>query len=310
MQIYDLRIFLKSYFLNLKSQELIPVLLTKIKTRDGVTLDGIYVKPNGRSKTALVWLHGLSSNFYSRQPRIKEISEMCRKTGLGYFNFNNRGHDIVNRNGSKKKALQGACFEKFEDCVFDISAVINFAKKLGYRKIILAGHSTGANKALYYAYKTKSKFIKGLILLGPISDIVAESKRVGAKKLERAIGLAKKLKTKNQFMLMPQRYGLWTIHRYLSLFNPEEKEDVFPYYNPKAGWKELRSVKIPLAIFIGSRDKHLDRPAKKLIEIFRQNAISAKSFSGIIIKGANHGFYGKEKELAQKTIKWIKRAIG
>lgn len=288
---------------------MIPVLLTKIKTRDGINLEGIVVRLKRKSKTALIWLHGLSSRFSSGQTLAKELSQKCRESGIGYFKFNNRGHDLVNRDGYGEKRLQGAGFEKFENCVLDIRAVINFAKKLGYKNIILAGHSTGANKALYYIYKTRDRAIKGLVLLGPISDIVAETKRIGKTELSQGIKIARELKKKTPRSLLPQKYGVYNAERYLSLYNPGGKEDVFPYHNPKAGWKELKSVRVPTAVIVGSRDEHSDRPAKKLVEIFAKNAKSAKSFSGIIIKNANHGFYKKEKELTKEIINWIKRAI-
>ena len=274
-----------------------------------MTLDGVYVQPRRKSKTALIWLHGLSSRFSSGQTLIKELSQGCQKNGLGYFKFNNRGHDIINRDGRGKQRLQGAGFEKFENCILDIRAVINFAKKLGYKNIILAGHSTGANKALYYLYKTRDRAIKGLILLGPISDIVAETKRIGQTELSQGVKIARELKKKNPYLLMPQKYGTYSAERYLSLYDPGSKEDVFPYHNPRAGWKELKSVRVPTIVLVGSRDEHSDRPAKKLIDIFQSKAISAKSFSGIIIKNAGHGFYKKEKELAKEIINWIKRAV-
>ena len=132
---------------------MIPVLLTKIKTREGLVLEGIVVEPRrkDKNKTAIIWLHGLSSKFYSGQTLIRELSSVCRRAGVGYFKFNNRGHDVADWENA---GMIGAGFEKFTDCVLDIRAMILFAKKLGYKDIILAGHSTGANKALYYVYKT------------------------------------------------------------------------------------------------------------------------------------------------------------
>ncbi len=201
--------------------------------------------------------------------------------------------------------MQGAGFEKFEDCILDIRPSMKLAENLGYKNTSLAGHSTGANKALYYLYKTRDRVTKGLILLGPISDIVAETKRIGKTELGKGVKIARELKKKNPRSLLPQKYGTYSAERYLSLYDAGSKEDVFPYHNPRARWKELKSVQIPTAVIVGSRDEHSDRPAKKLIEAFKQNANSTKSFSGIIIKGANHGFYKKEKELAQAVINWI-----
>ena len=283
---------------------MISVLLTKIKTRDGITLDGIYVAPKRKGKTALIWLHGLTSRFYSGQPLIKELSEKCQKNGIGYFKFNTRGHDIVVRGQGKHKLL-GTLYEKFEDCIKDIDAMIHFAKRLGYKNILLAGHSTGANKALYYLYKTKNRSVKRLLLASGTSDISGEIKRVGKKEFKKIVQLAKTLYRKNPESLFMTHGFLFTAKRYLSLHLPGKAEDVFPYYNPRARWKELTSVKSPVAVIIGSRDEYLNIPPKKFIEIFRQNCKNSKSFSGIIIKGAGHGFYGKEKELTQNIVKWI-----
>jgi len=300
---------------------MLPVLLTQIKTHDGVRLDGIYVKPRQKSKipkryapgsrrqsrlgTALIWLHGLTSYFHSSQTLTKELSSRCRNAGIGYFKFDTRGHDLVTRGGGKH-ALLGTLFEKFEDCTYDIRAMINYARHLGYRKIILAGHSTGANKAVYYIYKTKDRAVKGIVLMGGLNDIIAEKKRVGKKEFGRIVRITKRLYKKDPSSFFMSKGSLYTARRSMSLHTPGSDEDVFPYYNAKARWKELKSIRIPLAVIFGSRDEYLDRPAKDLIEIFCSNAPRAKQFRGVIIKGAGHSFTKKEKELSQSIITWIK----
>lgn len=285
---------------------MIPVHLTSIKTRDGIVLEGIAVLPRRKSKTALIWLHGLSSRFSSGQRMVAEISSACRTAGIGYFKFNTRGHDIASR---ADDTMIGAGFERFEDCIYDIRAMIRFAKTMGYKKIILAGHSTGANKALYYCYKTKDTSIKGLMLLGPISDVAAKVKEIGTTEIKRAIRIAKNLYKRNPQSLMPLAYGLMTAERFLSLYKAESAEDVFAYHNPLASWKELKSIRMPLAVIIGSIDQYRDRPVTDIIEAFRNHADLTKRFTSITIKGANHGFQRKEKELADVITAWIKKEI-
>jgi len=287
---------------------MIPVLLTKIKTRDGITLDGIYIKPKRKGDTALIWIHGYSSRFYSSQAIVQELSKRLNTAGAAYLKFNTRGHDIINRDGRGKNYLQGGAFENFEDCIKDIQATISFAGKLGYKKIILAGHSTGANKIVYYWYKTRDRAVKKLLLLGPLSDIVGETKQIGKRNLTKRLAIAEKLNKKDPKLLIPQRFEICSAKRYVSLLRPNTNEDTFPYYNPKARWRAYSKIKIPIVVIVGSKDEYLDRPAKNFIEIFRKNSKNAKSFSGIIIKGANHGFYGKEKELAKHITRFIKTA--
>lgn len=285
---------------------MIPVFLTKIKTRDGIALDGIFVKPRRKSKTALIWVHGLTSSFHSSQTLIKELSSRCQKAGVGYFKFDTRGHDVVARGQGKHKLL-GTIYERFEDCTYDIRAMTSFAKRLGYKNIILAGHSTGANKAVYYLSRTKDQSVKGLVLIAGLNDIAAEIKRVGKKKFNATVRLAKKLYRKDPLALFTTQGFIFTARRYLSLHAPGMAEDVFPYYNPKVRWKALAHTKTPLAVIIGAKDEYLNLSPKNFIKIFRKNAASTKSFSGITIKGAGHSFRGKEKELAGEIVSWIKK---
>lgn len=287
---------------------MIPLFLTQIRTRDGLILDGVMIEPRKKSDAALVWIHGLTSSFYSSPTLIKELSDLCQKNGIGYFKFNTRGHDVVAR-GHDTHPLLGTVYEQFEDCVHDIRAIIRCARKRGYKKIILAGHSTGANKTLYYLYKTRDRNVKGIVLLGAANDISAEIKRVGEKIYEKELRLAQRLNRRDPSALFASHGYLFTARRALSLFTPGAPEDVFPYYDPKARWKELRSIRVPTAVIFGSKDACLNRPAPKIIDLFRANAPLAKSFSGVIIKNADHGFKGKEKELSREIIRWIKTLL-
>ncbi len=282
---------------------MIPVHLTSIKTRDGIILEGIAVLPKRKTKTALIWLHGLSSRFSSGQKMTQEVSSACKRAGIGYFKFNTRGHDIASR--ANKKIIGGG-FERFDDCIYDIRAMIRFAHKLGFSDIILAGHSTGANKALYYCYKTKDRSVKKLILLGAINDIVALRKKMGIKKFTNACAIASRLR-KNSNALMPTQYGLFSACRFWSLCHVGEKEDTFPYYDDTRRWIALESIRIPLAVIIGSRDQYLDRTPSDYLAAFKRHTLLTKRFQGIIIKGANHGFHQKENDLAKEVITWAKR---
>lgn len=284
---------------------MIPVFLSKVKTRDGLILEGAVSIPRGRRREALVWLHGLTSRFSSGQDLMRVLIPDLAQNGIGYFKFNNRGHDIVAR-GTKK--LAGTAFERFEDSVYDIRAVVGLARKLGFKKIILAGHSTGANKVAFYAARMRDRAIKGVILIAPMSDIAAEIKRAGQTHIDHGLTIAWKLAKKNPRQFMPREFGMYSSTRYISLFTPGKAEDTFPYYNVRARWKTVGKIRPPILAIIGSRDEHLDRTPQNYIEAFRTHAPSAKNFSGIIIKGARHGFYKKEKELTNAIINWIKKS--
>jgi pimeloyl-ACP methyl ester carboxylesterase len=280
----------------------VPVSLVRIATRDGVPLDGVFTEPRGRRGTALIWVHGLGSVFSSGQELTRELATRLNAAGIAYFKPNTRGHDVVARAG---RQLAGAAFERFRQCLVDIRTIVDFVRRRGYRRIILAGHSTGANKVLFYAARAKDRRVDGIALLGPVSDRAAEVKRIGPRELERRIETVEKLARRDPDALIPREWGFWSAQRYLSLYRAGGDEDVFPYYRPDARWTALRSVRLPLAAILGARDEYLDRPAWDVIDTFRENAPQVDSFTGLVVPRANHGFQGQERQLADLLVRWI-----
>ena len=281
----------------------VPVVLVRAHTRDGVWLDGFIGEPRGRRNVALIWVHGLGSSFYSGQPLIREVAARLNAAGLAYLKLNTRGHDSVTRGGGR---LAGAAFERFGDCVQDIRAMIALAQKAGYKGVILAGHSTGANKVLHYAARVRDRRVRGVMLLGPVADAAAEAKRVGGRELRRRVAVAARIARRDPHALVPRAFGFWSAQRYLSLYRPGGIEDVFPYYRPDGRWTALRRVRVPIAAILGSRDEYLDRPASEVLEAFARNAVSTRSFTGIAIPGGRHGFQPREAELARAVVGWIR----
>jgi len=281
----------------------VPVSLVRVRTRDGVFLDGVIVEPRRRRRAALIWVHGLGSSFSSGQPLIAALSKRLTAAGIAFIKLNTRGHDAVARGG---KRLAGAAFERFGESVEDVRAMIAFARDAGYRGVILAGHSTGANKVLHFASRVRDRRVRGVILLGPVSDIAGEAKRVGTRELRRRVAVAERLARRDPDALVPREFGFWSARRYLSLYRPGETEDVFQYYRANARWTALRRVRVPIAVVIGSRDEYLDRRPSELVEAFERNATRARSVAGIAIAGARHGFQGREDVLAREVVAWVR----
>jgi len=277
--------------------------LARIRTRDGVWLDGVIAGPRRRRRVALVWVHGLGSVFSSGQPLIAALSSRLRAASVGYLKFNTRGHGAVSRQGTR---LVGAAFERFGESVRDIRAMIAFAGTLGYRRVILAGHSTGANKILHYAARARDRRVVGLALIGPISDVAAEAKRLGDRELRRRVAVAERLARRDPDALVPRAFGFWSAQRYVSLYRPGGAEDVFPYHRPGARWSALRRVRVPIAAIIVSRYEYLDRRPADLLAAFERNATASRAFTGIVVPGALHGFQEREGALVDAILGWLR----
>lgn len=287
---------------------LVPVHLTHVLTSDGIDLSGVVVEPKGKKRAALIWLHGLTSSYDSGQELIRQLSVACTKLGIGYFKFNTRGHHLVDygNHRAKKQGYIGATHEKFSDTMKDIDAIVALTRRRGYSKIILAGHSTGASKVLYYAVRKKDPRMKALLLAGPASDVAGELRTMRPATLLKRVAMAKRQSIHHPDDLVPAAWGPWSNQRYVSLFTPGSIEEVFPYHRLGGRWTLLRKAKVPIMMVSGEQDQYLDQPARALMKLYTKKAVAAKSFTSVVIPGASHGFHHHQKQLTAAITRWLK----
>ena len=287
---------------------MMPCFAIEIVTPKKVRLKGLWLGPK-KAKRVIVWVHGIGSSIFSKL----DISEKLTGSKTAVLVFNNRGHDTVSRiayaNETRIGAteLGGGASEVFTDCVDDIQGAINFAKKNGGKEIYLAGHSTGCQKSMYWASRTRSRGVKGIILLAPISDLAAEMHLQGKKKIERATKVARLMvKQGRKHELLPT--GLWheilDAQRFLSLYVPDSVEEIFSYAQPKKDPRVFKSVSTPTLAIFADEDEFADRPASELAAWFEKHSRS-KRFKSVVISGVFHGFKGTERKVAKAIRKFI-----
>ncbi len=276
--------------------------LLKFWTKDGLLMSGLLSRSQKRNTTVILDVFGMTSNFFSSLRR-EELYRAAYRTKIDVFSAENRGIGSVfpftNKNG--KRIFIGTANERFEDCLYDISGAIKILKSIGYKKIILLGHSTGCQKAVYYQYKTKDKSVKGIILLAPMDDY--NLNRISLdKKLKKAISIAKIMVSKGKaHELTPTWISYYSAARFLSYALPNKAEAKI--FNYDSTLKEFRSITRPVLVVIGSKEQNTTKSIKEYISIL-ENATRSKHFSWAIIKGADHGFHSREKQLAEIIIKW------
>lgn len=290
--------------------------LVEVITKDGLPLTGIMAKPKNNCDTVLFWVHGLTSNFYSNQKLLNSIAKQVLSEDIAFASFNNRGHDMVS---GFKRAVRvgesneynyvniGAGYEVFEECVLDLEAVINYLISLGYKKIFLAGHSSGANKASYFQGKLNNNHVNGVILLSPMSDRLISA---GTEKTNISLNLALDLISKNQEQQLRDDLGFFpmTPKRFLSLNQPQSAEDQFGYGDIPTHMPEFSQIKTPLLVVFAEDDEYKDRPVQQIKEIFDKTTTSLRYTSEIIF-GSNHSFDSKNEELIGIITRFIKQNL-
>ena len=117
--------------------------LAKTITKDGVELQGFWV--DKKSEIAIFHSHGTAGDFYTHK-FIELEGEKLSLENISFLTANNRGHDVFadlrKHSPDKVEWIQiGGALEKFEDCIFDIEAWLDFLETKGVKKVILQGHS-------------------------------------------------------------------------------------------------------------------------------------------------------------------------
>lgn len=284
--------------------------LAEIVTKDKLIHQGLFFRPKKPGKKAILWVHGLTDNFYGDLSALEALSGRCEKEGWGLASFNTRGHDIIasvkkldpqNPKGQISVSL-GSSYENFVDCVYDIDGAMTFLKKQGFLQVILAGISTGANKVCYYAGTQKDPRVAGVILVSPISDVPIESRSKQYKaNVKRMKALVKQ--KKGDLLISNISYVPLTPKRYLSLFDPGGSEDVFDYYSKQPKLTVFSRIKQPLCVVLAGADEYTDRPVLDILTVLKKHH-RFTNFHGFIIPNAFHSFGGQEQKVVDTVFRW------
>jgi alpha-beta hydrolase superfamily lysophospholipase len=290
-----------------------PFYISEIKTKDGLLHQGIYFAPKQLRKRAVLWVHGLSAAFYNDINLYEAVTNACEKEGWGFALFNNRGHDLIagirKYDGTPPNGYSyypgGAGNEIFEECIFDIDAGVDFLVEKGFTEVVIVGHSTGANKACYYAATEKNSHVVGVVLLGPMSDRLETS--ISQEKHKQDLELMYQLikDGKGDELLLGYHFFPITPKRYISLFEPGSTEDVFDYGDQKPTMTSFSAIKLPLLVVLAENDEAADRPMREIKKVFDSHATS-EQYKSVIIPDALHKFHDKENNVATAIVDWVK----
>ncbi len=275
--------------------------LIEFKTNDKYTLHGLLLSK--KQKSVIVSIHGMGGNFYSGLS--VKMSPTLMKNGFDVFLLNTRGHDVVSKVKKESKKYSdhiGTAHEKFEDSVYDVKAAIDAVQSLGYKNIILAGHSTGCQKAAYYIYKTKDRRVQAIILLAPCDDYLVYKKRLG-RDWKQAAKKAKQWLRSHPTQYVTDEPGAYDAQRFNSISDLKRIESRLFYYD--GNFREFSKIKTPMMVLFGTKEQNRTKPVESYINTL-ENETRSKRFGSVIIKNANHSFVGHEKKTAQHIANWLR----
>ncbi|MCX6998431.1 MAG: alpha/beta fold hydrolase [Kiritimatiellaeota bacterium] len=253
-------------------------------------LDGFWVPGWRRQVTLLIIVHGLGGNFY-RSTLKKAWLRQGPRHGFDVLSFNNRGADRQVAN------------ERFGDCLADLDAALRCGRRLGYRRFILLGHSTGCQKITYYQARRQPADVAVLVLVAPVDDLAVCRRDLGPRYaywLRRARGLVRQGRGNT---LLPMLYEKFSARRFLSIADPRSIEaQIFDYDGPL---RSFRAIRCPVLACLGTREEFACRPVAEMGTILRQMT-RAQAFHFFTVPGADHGFHSRDAPTVLRVLRWLR----
>lgn len=312
--------------------------LISFATSDNLSLPGLLYEPEKKTDKVAIYLHGNgSSSIFYGADEMNLFGESLNRVGVSFFPFNNRGAHWIKKlnrkvDGEEERALYGMTYELIKECIYDIDGAIGFLKKLEYKTFYLIGGSTGANKIVVYNYyksfdsaqnKEKNPVSKYILLSGgDDTGLYYEFEfKKNKKKFFKVLNYCKKKSDQGKGKELVPKYILKEpLISYQSLYdtiNPDGDYNIFPFneyinnlkLSRKPLFKEFKTVNKPTLVIYGELDEYCYGNAPRCVEILKKESASRRTnpklFTFKIIKGADHGFDGKEKELVEAIGDWL-----
>lgn len=297
------------------------------KALDGVVLSGLLYEPEQTTKVAAIYLHGNGSNsvFYSTK-KLNVIASALADKGITFFPFNNRGAHLLKKlnvelpDGSFERRMFGSAFELLEECRLDIDGALKELRGRGYETFFLIGASTGANKiCIYNKLRPENNFLKYVLVAGG-DDTGIYFEHFGKEKFEQLLKLSKEKTAlgEGRAMVPQELVGEGMYYSFQSLgemLDPNGDYNCFPFIDidyehelglgSKPHFLEYSKIAKDHAIIYGDQDEYLPSGVESAISTIKHHSNKGAQIEYIAIPGADHGFMGKELQLAQSIADYL-----
>ncbi len=169
-----------------------------VPTKRGSVLNGVLFRQGEKrsADTVMIAITGIHGNFYSN-PFYYNIGDTLNSGNIDFIYAQTNDAfgriETVNVLTGKKETI-GSWNERFSYTDEDIDAYLTFAEEEGYEHIILAGHSLGANKVIYYLSHNHDPRVEHVFLLSPanltymMSGVTEREKKIIKEQVERGDG--------------------------------------------------------------------------------------------------------------------------
>ncbi len=272
--------------------------IVQVETNDDIPDSGALFTPpkNATKPIAVIWIHGAGTNFYS--PTYLAISRALAKRSFTVITGNTRMHDLGNVEAwrGEKRIRAGMYWGVPSEQVRDIAAWIDYAETLGFKQVVLVGHSAGANATREYQVQTQDPRVAGLVLAS--GDVRPDTRIPPPEWISKA----------KQFMADGRPEELvqgpfLSAATFLDIVDrPSGFKDFFGALSTDAG---VARIQCPLLVLLGTDGDVGNEEDLELIKSsIKRLATGPSHIDTALIQGADHMYNGQEDRVAQVIASW------
>ena len=277
----------------------------KIETKRGVLLDGVLFAADGGADTVLIAITGIHGNFYSN-PFYYNIGDTLSAAGIDfiYAQTNDAFGAIRTMNThTGREEIIGSWNERFRLADEDIEAYLDYATQQGYRHIILAGHSLGANKVIYYLSRHHTPRVEHFLLLSPANlDYMTASVTPCQRELIRQLYDSGHAAEMLPFLLMG-----WVECTVGTAYDWVHSGLLNNVHTPSDGnFSQVSQITHTGALLIGTYDNFTDGDPSGFLRNINSHMPTAAQNRLLFIERTGHTYQQKHQEVADKILQLIR----
>lgn len=277
-----------------------------VTTKRGSVLNGVLFRPEEKraADTVMIAIAGIHGNFYSN-PFYYNIGDTLNGSRIDfiYAQTNDAFGEIetVNVNTGKKEII-GSWNERFAYTDEDIDAYLRFAEEEGYEHIILAGHSLGANKVIYYLSRHHDPRVEHFFLLSPanltymMSGVTAREKQIIKEQVECGDG----------DKMLPFPFMGWVPCIANTAYDWQFSGLLNNVHTAKNGdFSQAGKIAHTGALLVGTYDNFTDGDPSDFLRNLNDHMTTAKENKLIFIEKTGHTYQMKNQEVADDILKQV-----
>lgn len=281
--------------------------IISIQTPRGLILKGAMWGDTSMN-TVVIMMSGICSNVFQNE-LLPEAGKVLSKNGIAFIAGQaTDAFSFISYSNTKtgKQTTTGVVTDDFSMAYEDVESYVKYAKDLGFKKIILAGHSLGSNRVIHYLANTTDEYVDNFILSAPVDlkhffDIIPDKEMY----FDTAQKFVDEGRGKDILPFAFMGFSPMTANTLLAFYNAENLKNC-PVISEDGETRSLSQMKVNGAFIIGACDSMTNKNAEGFIRKINSYCKNPEKNRIVVVPNASHIYYAKHKEHACAVLDCVK----